>query len=306
MRCARLALYLLPLVCACSRPLSPDDFRRQAEKAYAEANPGWTVGHRSGMSTIFVRGDQLDTLDIGSMFEGYQKSGMSGTAFFDRWVAEQEKEAKARRRTLEQAKDDVIPVLKSGSWIRVQDLGAIGPRELHDRIRPWRKELATDVFVLLGIPEEKLGLRFASIEEARESSDTIEARLDRATKNLASRVGTSTGSEVRGIGDRLLVYDLSGHENISALILDPQFRQRMLEKFGKEELGAAAPIRNVLIIFDHQELTATKPVRARAHQLYDTQNHPAFRGLLKFDRASIAILEPAKPEEKKKPAAPVE
>jgi hypothetical protein len=135
----------------------------------------------------------------------------------------------------------------------------------------------------------------------KDSKDSVEVWLDRAVQNLRSRVATSTGSEIRGGNNRLLVYDLSGNENISALIFDPSFRQKMLEKFGRDELGAAAPIRNVLVIFDQGELTAVKPVRARAHQLYDTQNHPAFRGLLKFDKTSISILEPAKPEEKKKP-----
>jgi hypothetical protein len=298
---ARLACSLLLAASACSRPLNSADFRREAERAYAEAHPGWTVGHRSDMSTTFVRGDQIDTLDIGGMFAAYQKSGVSGSAFFEKWVGEQEMEAKARRRTLEQAKSDVIPVIKSGSWIRVQDLGAIGPRELHDRIRPWRKDVATDVYMLLGIPEEKLGLRFTSVEEVKDSKENVDAWLDRAVQNLRARVATSTGSEIRGTNNRLLVYDLSGNDNISALILDPSFRQKMLEKFGRDELGAAAPIRNVLIVFDHNELTAVKPVRARAHQLYDTQNHPAFRGLLKFDRSSISIFEPAKPEEKKKP-----
>lgn len=296
-----LALPLISLV-ACTQALDQDGFRRQAEKSYMEVHPGWGIARRDGMTTTFVRGDQLDKLEIGGMFESYKTSGKSASNYFTEWSRVQAEQAKARRRTLEQAKDDVIPIIKSGSWIRVQDLGAIGPKGIQDKIRPWRKDVAPDVFVLLGVPEEKLGFRFASIEEVRESV-TKEAWLDRAIANLTKRVGTSTGSEIKdNKAGRLLVYDLSGYDDISGLILDPKFRIAMLDKFMRDELGAAAPIRNVLIVFDPLDFTALKPVRARAHQLYDTQNHPSFRGLLRFDRSGIGVLEPANPAEKKKPA----
>jgi hypothetical protein len=290
---------LLLVASACARELNQDAFRREAEKAYMDAHPGWGIGRRDGLVTTFVRGDQVDKLDTKPMFEAYKASGKSGSSFLGAWIEEQEKEAKARRRTLEQAKNDVIPILKSGSWMRVQDLGAIGPKDLQDRIRPWRKEVTKDVFELLGIPEEKLGFRFASIEEVRESTEKPEAWLERATLNLRQRVGTATASEMKGQGDRLLVYDLSGYDNVSGLVLDPKFREKMLDRFARDELGAAAPIRNVLIVFDASEFTTTKPIRARTHQLYDTQNHPAFRGLLRFDRTTLTVLEPANPDEKK-------
>lgn len=287
---------------SCSRELGEDAFKREAEKAYMEAHPGWGIVRRDGPLTTFVRGDQVDVLDVARLYDLYKKSGKSATSYFEAWIEEQEADARARRRTLDQAKADVIPVLKSGSWVRVQDLGAIGPKRVQDRIRPWRKDIANDVYVLLGVPEEKLGYRFASIEEVRASPEGEDLWIARAVENLRARVGTSTASEVRGAGERLLVYDLSGYESISGLILDPKFRSEMFDKFGKDELGAAAPIRNVLIVFDPAEFSATKPVRARAHQLYDTQNHPSFRGLLRFDRSGISVLEPANPEVRKKPA----
>jgi hypothetical protein len=295
-------LFIVIALPACTRDLDQDAFRREAEKAYMDAHPGWGIGRREGMVTTFVRGDQIDKLDTRPMFDAYKQSGKSGGAFLSGWAEQQEKEAKARRRTLGQAKNDVIPILKSASWMRVQDLGAIGPKDLQDRIRPWRKEIAKDVFVLLGIPEEKLGFRFASIEEVKESKEeSADGWVDHAIVNLAKKVGTSTANEMRGQGDRLLVHDLSGVDDVSGLILDPKFREKMLDRFQRDELGAAAPIRNVLIVFDDTDFTTTKPIRARTHQLYDTQNHPGFRGLLRFDRQGLSILEPANPEEKKKP-----
>ena len=52
----------------------------------------------------------------------------------------------------------------------------------------------------------------------------------------------------------------------------------------------------MLILFDPDEFTATKPVRARAHQLYDSQNHPAFRGLLLLEPDRVTVLEPGRPQ----------
>lgn len=295
------ALAIAVAIVACNRPLDQDAFRRETERAYLEVNAGWSIAKRDGMVSYFVRGDQLDRLDVAAMFAEYQASKQSGSAWLDAWSKKTAAEAEKRRRTLAQAKDDLIPVLKSGSWIRVQDLGAIGPKHLVDKIRPWRKEVTADVFVLLGIPEERLGYRVASLDDVREANEKDDVWLERAIVNLRKKVATSTASEIRTDGDKLLVWDLSGYEAISALILDPRFRADMLEKFGKEELGAAVPLRDVLIVFDNAEFTATKPVRARTHALYDTQNHPAFRGLLRFDKSGLSILEPANPEQKKKP-----
>lgn len=282
-------------VSACSGKLDERAFRHQAEQSYAEVSPGWTIFRREAGSTIFVRGDQLDRLEIDALFAEYQKSGLSGADFFTKWTEEKRTLAEARRRTLEQAESAVVPILKSGSWMRVQDLGAIGPKHLQDKIRPWRQQVAPDLFVVLGIPEEKLGFRFASLEEVKESKRQEAEWLDRAVANLDRQIGTSTGAEMKN-GDRLTVLDLDNKDGISGLVLSPAFRARMLEKFGLPELGAAVPLRNVLVLFDPTDPVYKKPVRARAHQLYDSQNHPAFRGLLKLDRAGVSILEPAKPE----------
>lgn len=296
----RRAVWIFLFFAACSRELDPEAFKREAERAYIEAHPGWGIVRREGSTSTFMRGDQLDVMDVGKMFEEYKASKKSGSAYFEAWIKTAEAESLARRRTVDQAKADVIPIIKSGTWIRVQDLGAIGPKNLIDRIRPWRKSVASEVFVLLGVPEEKLGVRFASLEEMRESTDSEQAWIDRAVHNLRAQVGTSTASEINNAAGQLMVYDLSGYDNISGMILDPKFRTEMLDKFGKEELGAAAPIRNVLIVFDIADFVTIKPIRARAHQLYDTQNHAGFRGLLRFDRNGIGILEPANPEQQKK------
>src|SRR5215831_16934013 len=101
-------LLILLALASCTRVLDQDAFRREAEKAYMDAHPGWGIGRREGLVTTFVRGDQIDKLDTKPMFDAYKQSGKSGSAFLGAWIEEQEKEAKARRRTLEQAKDDVI------------------------------------------------------------------------------------------------------------------------------------------------------------------------------------------------------
>ncbi|MBK6683545.1 MAG: hypothetical protein IPG45_03665 [Deltaproteobacteria bacterium] len=295
-----LALGLISIV-ACSGKLDLRAFRHEAEQTYAEVSPGWTIFRREPTSTIFVRGDQLDRLDIEALFADYQKSGLSGSDFFARWTDEKKAQADARRRTLEQSEQSVVPILKSGAWMRVQDLGAIGPKHLQNKIRPWRQQVAPDLFVVLGVPEEKLGFRFASLEEVSQSKGKEQEWLDRAVANLDRQIGTSTGTEMKN-GERLTVIDLDNKDGISGLVLSPAFRARMFQKFGLEELGAAVPLRNVLVLFDPTDPVYKKPVRARAHQLYDSQNHPAFRGLLKLDKSGVSILEPAKPE----PAAKVE
>lgn len=298
------ALLVALSISACDRELDPESFKRAAEKAYVETHPGWGIEGRKDSVTYFVRGDQVDTLDVASLYLEYKASKQSGTDFLETWSKRAEEEAKARKKTLEQAKGEVIPIVKSGSWIRVQDLGAIGPKNLQDRIRPWRKEMATDVYAVLGVPEEKLGFRFASIEEMKELGEGEQAYFDRAVINLRNKVATSTASEMQSADGRLMIYDLSGYENISGLIFDKEMRTRLLDKFQKDELGASAPIRDVLIIFDTSEFTAVKPIRARTHQLYDTQNHPGFRGLIRFDRQGLSVFEAANPEQKKKaPAA---
>ncbi len=292
-----LLLLLVVLSFACEGKLDKERFRRRAEKAYIEVNSGWTIIKRDLHETVFVRGDQVDTLDVAAMFEDYEKSGKKGSEYFEAWMAEREAEAEARRRTLEQAKSEVIPIIKSEKWIRVQDLGAIGPERIRDQIRPWRKEVATDVFAVLGIPEEKLGYRFASIEEVKDSKVSDEDWMKIGIENVRRIVGEPTGQEMR-MEDKLKVFDLENVDGVSALLLDPRFRANMLEKFTLSELGAAVPIRNVLIVFDPADFTTIKPIRARARQLYDSQNHPGFRGLLRFDKNVVTVLDSG--EDKKK------
>jgi hypothetical protein len=291
----RIGLFVLGLVIAgCQDKLDERGFRHAAEKAYVEVSPGWTIFKKEAAATIFVRGDQLDRLEIGTLFLEYLKSGKSGSDFFDEWTSARKAEAEARRKTLEQAELDVVPILKSGTWMRVQDLGAIGPKSVQLKIRPWRKEVAPDLFVVLGVPEEKLGFRFASLEEVGSTKDSETVWLDRAIANLDRQIGTSTGAEMKS-GDHLIVLDLVNHDAVSGLVLSPAWRQRMIEKFNVAEVGAAVPLRNVLVVFDASDPVYIKPVRARAHQLYDTQNHPAFRGLLKLEKDRVSILEPMKP-----------
>ncbi|MEQ8272212.1 MAG: hypothetical protein RMA76_23150 [Deltaproteobacteria bacterium] len=292
-----LLLLLVALSFACEGKLDKERFRRRAEKAYIEVNSGWTIIKRDLHETIFVRGDQVDTLDVQTMFEDYEKSGQKGSDYFEAWMAERKAEAEARRRTLEQAKSEVIPIIKSEKWIRVQDLGAIGPERIRDQIRPWRQEVAPDVFAVLGIPEEKLGYRFASIEEVKASKVSDDAWMKIGMENVRRIVGEPTGQEMR-MEDKLKVFDLKNVDGVSALLLDPRFRANMLEKFSLSELGAAVPIRNVLIVFDPADFTTIKPIRARARQLYDSQNHPGFRGLLRFDKNVVTVLDSG--EDKKK------
>lgn len=304
-RMAKVGFALMPLllllgVFACESELDEHRFRQRAEKAYMEVHAGWTIIKRKPDETVFVRGDQVDRLDVASLFAEYKKKKQDASDFFDAWMVEQKKLADARRRTLQQAKEDVIPIIKSGSWIAIQDLGAIGPARIRDQIRPWRKKIADDVYVVLGVPEEKLGYRFASIEEVTSSKEGAETWLKEAVSNVVDSVDTSTGAvEMRGNDGRLLAIDFPNADGVSAHLLDTKFRLSMLSKFELKELGAAVPIRNVLIVFDPTSFVTVKPIRARTHKLYDTQNHPGFRGLLRFDRNGVTVLEPADPKRKK-------
>ena len=295
----RAGIALLALVGACETELDESMFQRRAEKVFTEVNPGFGIVRRKGAESTFVRGDQIYVLDTEPLYEDYAEGGKATSRWFERWQQKLEEEAARRRRPLEEAKAEVIPILKSGTWIRVQDLGAIGPKRVQDKIRPWRHEVAKDLFLLLAIPEELLGYRYASFEEVATSATRSDEWTRRAVENLRARVGTSTSTELRGDDGRLLVHDFSGVDLISAQILDPQFRARMLQQYGKPELGAAVASRDVLIVFDASDVVAVKPIRARTHELYDVRNHPCFRGLLRFDRDTISILEPAQPEKKK-------
>lgn len=297
----RLALAAALVFTACESELDEDAFRRKAEQAYADVHPGWTIYRRDADSTVFVRGDQLDRLEVGELWTEYQASDAGGRAFFRAWKEEARADLEARKRTLAQAKRTVLPILKSDSWVRVQDLAAIGPERIQKDIRPWRKEVADGLFVVLGIHEEKLGYRIASIREVETSTVHDEAGwVDQAVANLERKVDIDRdpGVEVRRDDGKLLAVDLPNVDGVSGLVLSEDFRKQMLKRFNRPTVGAAAPLRNVLILFDPDEFTATKPVRARAHELYDTQNHPAFRGLLLLEPDRVTVLEPGRPKKK--------
>ncbi|MBI2377463.1 MAG: hypothetical protein HYV07_25910 [Deltaproteobacteria bacterium] len=287
------ALLGLLLAVGCEAPLDANLFQKRAEKLFVEANPGFGIARREGMKTTFVRGDQVYVLDTSQAFADFQAKKPSRSDFFDAWKKRLEDETRARRRTLEQASAEIVPILKSGKWINVQDLGAIGPKSLQEQIRPWRKKVAEDVFVLIGVPEELLGFRYVSLHEITESKRADTEWLDKAVANLAAKIGTSTGTEVRTDDDRLLVVDFAGIEGSAALVLDKGFRQRALAMFNKAEVGAAIPNRDALILFDHEQFTAVKPVRARAHVMYQERNHPAFRGMLLLSVDGVSIFEAA-------------
>ena len=284
----------------CETKYDEKSFRKAAEEAYREVHAGWMIEKRGLMETVFVRGDQVDRLEVGELFAAYKASGKTGGDFFDAWKAEQAKLLEARRRTLEQAEAEVIPILKSGAWVKVQDLGAIGPARMRDQIRPWRKEVATDLYVVLGIPEDRLGYRLASVQEMSGAEGGADAWLDRAVKNLVRIVGTSTagGASLESAQGRLRVLDMPNTDGVSGLILDRDFRKKILQLFDQPSLGVAAPTRNVLIFFDGEDFTTTAPVRARTHQLYESQNHPAFRGLLKIEAEAVSVMEAANPTQK--------
>lgn len=286
----------------CESELDEESFRRKAEEAYADVHPGWTIYRRDPGTTTFVRGDQLDRLDVDALWESYQQSDQGGRAFFADWKERAREDVESRKRTLAQAKDAVIPILKSDTWVRVQDLAAIGPERIQKDIRPWRREVTDGLFVVLGVPEEKLGYRIASIAEVETSTvHDPEGWVKRAVSNLERDIDLERdpGVEVRRDDGVLLAVDLPNADGVSGLVLSASFRTSMLKRFNKPAIGAAAPLRNVLILFEPDEFTAKKPVRARAHKLYDTQNHPAFRGLLLLEPDRVTVLEPGRPKEKK-------
>ncbi len=289
-------LAIAALAVACEGDLDEGQFARRAERAYLEVHPGWTMVKRYGDQTVFVRGDQQDVLRIGSLYRAYRASGRSGSAFFEGWMDEQRALVRARRRALADAGADVIPILKGSAWVRAQDLGAVGSAEVRDRIRPWRRSIAPGVHVILGVPEERLGYRSASIEEVQTSTHSADEWLERAVQNLAAKVADIGGRSLFAGDDeaRLLVLDLDPIDGVSALVLDPAFRRRMIERFGRPVLGAAVPVRDRLTIFDPSEPANVKPIRVRAHQLYDTRNHPGLRDLLRLTADGVDVWTPTR------------
>ncbi|NJK88152.1 MAG: hypothetical protein HC923_01335 [Myxococcales bacterium] len=292
----KLVILLSSLAAACSSEMDERSFRRNLEEAYAEVHPGFTIFRREPGVTLFVRGDQLDRLEVESLWKEYLGADKPRD-FLERYREEAEAEVRALRRTLARAKRTVIPLLKGEGWIRIQDLAAIGPERIQKDIRPWRKAVTDGLFVVLGIPEGRLGLRQASIREV-ETSTVMDAEswMQVALQNLTRQIDLGDGGvEVRNDDGELLALDLPNEDGISAMVLSETFRRDLLTRFNQPEVGVAVPIRNVLIAFDHEAFTTRKPVRARAHELYDTQNHPAFRGLLAVSIEGLRVLEDGKP-----------
>lgn len=283
---------------ACKRDYDEPELRRVLERSYREAHPGWTVHRRQEGRTWFVRGDQLDELDVPALFAEYQASGQSGTDWVAAWLEAAKAEDASRHRTLEEAQDEVIPLLKSAKWIEIQDLGAIGPKHKLLEIKPWRAKITEGLFIVLGVPEVKLGYRFASIAEVEAMGLDEQAWIDKSTQNLVrlrdedvkDPDGKYQGVPVE-ISGKIEAFDLENARGVSGLVLDKGFRRAMLRKFARADVGAAVPIRDVLIVFNPDNFVAKKPARNRAHKLYDTQNHPAFRGLLRLDENGVYVLE---------------
>lgn len=277
---------------ACPQELDERGFRRQAETVWTEVHPGWTVFRREDHRTVYVRGDQLDSLHVKDLFRQYQAEP---SGFFERWRRTLEDEAEARHQSLEEARDRILPVVKGQAWINAQDLGAIGPARIRDRIRPWRTEVAEGLFAVLGVPEEKLGYRYASMAEVQENPE--HDWYQQSVRNLERQLADlGEGVALRSDDGELLAVDLPNRDGVAGLVLSKSFRNRLLMRFDKPCIGAAIPIRNVLIAFDPDRPTVIKPVRARAHELYDTQNHPGFRGLLRLEPDGIQVLEPGRPD----------
>lgn len=282
---------VLVVAAACQQELDERGFRRKAEAVWSEVHPGWTVFRREPEVTVYVRGDQLDRLEVTELFSKYQKAP---DGFFDTWRSELQAEVEARHQTLQEARDRVVPVVKGEAWIHARDLGAIGPERIRDQIRPWRTEVADGVYAVLGVPEEKLGYRYASLAEVKSEDDTD--WFQQAIGNLERQMADlAEGVTLRDDDGQLMALDLPNRDGVSALILSKSFREDILKRFNKPWVGAAAPIRNVLILFDAERPTVIKPVRARAHELYDRQNHPGFRGLLRLEPDGIEVLEPPRP-----------
>ena len=296
-------LYLLCVVAfasvACESELDPKMFQRRAEKIFTEVNPGFGIVKRKQMTTIFVRGDQFYYLELAAEYVQYEAEGRKTSAFLDKFRARLQKEADGRKQTLASAESKILPFIKSGSWVDAQDLGAIGSARVRDKIRPWRKKVAEDVYVLLGIPEELLGYRYASIEEMKESKKDAEVWLETGVRNLVQSVKTSTPTPLESSEGKLMVLDYSAVEHVGAFFLDRQTRKDWLERFDLTELGVSVPNRDVLIIFDPSDFVTVKPIRFRTHQLYDNRNHPGFRGLIRIDEDTISMMEPAYPKKKK-------
>lgn len=284
---------------ACESELDQKMFQRRSEKIFTEVNPGFGIIKRKSMTTIFVRGDQFYELELAAPYLEYESGGKKTNAFMDTFRAKLTKEAEARKQTLESASEKIVPFMKSGSWINAQDLGAIGSAKVRRQIRPWRKKVAEDVYVLMGIPEELLGYRYASIQEVEDSKTDSEAWLKKSIKNLVRDVGSSTGTTLESSAGKLMVLDFSAVDNIAALVLDPLSRRNWLKRFDLPELGVSIANRDVLIVFDPTDFVTVKPIRARTHQLYDNRNHPGFRGLLSIDADTISMMEPAYPKKKK-------
>lgn len=293
-----LVLLLFLSVVACESELDKKTFRRRAEKVFTRVNPGFRIIKRKSMLTIFVRGDQFYELNLAAPFLEYEAEGKKTGEFFDAFSDKLLSEAQARKRTLDSASETLIPIIKSGSWMDAQDLGAIGSAKIRRQIRPWRKKIAEDVYTLIGIREELLGYRYASIEEVEDSKTPAEVWLKKSISNLVRQVGTATGTTLYSGEGNLMVLDFSAVDGVAALLLDAKMRLRWLQRFDLPELGVSVANRDVLIVFDPTDFVTIKPIRARTHELYDNRNHPGFRGLLRIDRDTISMMDPAYPKKK--------
>lgn len=283
----------------CDRPMDAPAFRRAIERSYLDVHPGWTLARRKDGETWFVRGDQIDRLKVVELFAAYEAQ-KKPAKFIDEWRQAAEARRAARRRSLGQASTSLLPMIKSEDWLKYQELGAIGPAHLRDRIRPWRQPLSGGLYVLLGVPEGDTGIRYASIQEVESSTVAGAKWLERASAYVYARYKDVEPASLHGKDGTLRVLQFGPAEGISALVLSPRFRRRVLGRFGQATVGVAIPTRDHLTVFDAKDFVTLKPIRVRTHALYDAKNYPAFRGLLRMDQNGVSILEPAHPEKKSK------
>src|SRR5262245_7645169 len=94
---------LFALLTACEQPLTPDGFQRRAERVYSDVNAGFGVAKRTGPKSFMARGDQVYILETAPLFGEYKTSKQSASDWFDVWREKLEKEAKARKKTLDGA-----------------------------------------------------------------------------------------------------------------------------------------------------------------------------------------------------------
>lgn len=288
-RCLLFVLGVGLLAAACTKTIRKEDLRGHLERALVEARPGFSILQKKKSKTLFTRQDQVLTIDYDAVLAEFEAAKLSPEAFLKEYATHQAKVGTESRVSLDDAAEQVVPILRPKAWVESQQMRAVGHAQRTDAFLVWSQPVVGDVHVVLGILEPTLGMRMATATEVKAASNDGAAQVKAGVKKMAARLREVKGTEGRGMKKELVLLQFEGIEGIGSALLSAEGRAYLLDRFAADTLGAAVPTRDRLIVYSKDGFATEKPVRAQVHFLYDTEKFAGFRGLFTFTREGLEV-----------------